>query len=100
MIIIIQNLGWMTIEERCFYFTSLVYKCLNSNAPSYLCKKFSYINDSHKYSTQAAVNNDLLLPHPFKEIFKHSITFQGSTIWNSLPKNIRLCNNFSAFKNP
>ena len=84
---------------RRFYFTScLAYKWLNNSAPSYLSKRVTYINGSHKYSTRAAVNNDLLHPQPFKEIFKHSITFQGYKIWNSLPSNIRLCNNFPAFK--
>ena len=53
---LIHNLGWMTIEERRFYFTScLVYKCLNNSAPSYLSKRFTYVNESHKYSTRAAV---------------------------------------------
>ena len=45
---LIHNLGWMTIEERRFYFTScLVYKCLNNSAPSYLSNRFTYINESH-----------------------------------------------------
>ena len=40
---LIHNLGWMTIEERRFYFTScLVYKCLNNSAPSYLSNRFTY----------------------------------------------------------
>ena len=54
----IRDLGWMTINQRYVYFTSiLMYKCLNGLAPPL----FHYVNSN----THSSSNNDLSVPKRF-----------------------------------
>ena len=91
----IRDLGWMTINQRYVYFTSiLMYKCLNGMAPPYLSSLFHYVNSN----TRSSSNNDLSVPRPHTEIFKRSLAYAGPKLWNKIPLSIREVSNMSAFK--
>ena len=39
-----------------------------------------------------------LVNHPGKEAFKRSVQYAGSVMWNDLPVNVRLMDNYLVFK--
>ena len=40
----------------------------------------------------------IYLPVPRTKLFRRSVYYQGATLWNSLPSEIRLCENINDFK--
>ena len=40
----------------------------------------------------------IYLPIPKTELFKKSVYYYGATLWNSLPPNVRLCDDIDGFK--
>ena len=95
----IKQLNWMPIETRLIYFICImVYKCLNGLAPRYLTNLFNYTADVHDYNTQNVTDNLLALPTPHTALYKRSFSYYGASLWNSLPSNLRTCNNIRLFK--
>ena len=96
---LIATLGWMNIRERYSYFMScLMFKCLNGNAPSCICDKFSYVCDNQPYTTRSAEHGLLHIPRPHTSLFMNSLSYFGPTTWNHLPDIIRNCSSLYCFK--
>ena len=49
--------------------------------------------------TRYNVAPTVYLPIPRTELFKRSVYYYGATLWNSLPSEVRLCDNIENFKN-
>ena len=75
---------------------TLVFKCLNNLAPPYLLNKFSHSRDFHSYNIR---HRDLLRP-PLAKTTKYqgSFRFSETTIWNSLPLDLRRAHDLNKFK--
>jgi hypothetical protein len=57
----ISALGWLPIEEHLLYRdTPVMFKCINGQAPSYLCDKFKQRDQVHDRNTRS--NEDLDIP--------------------------------------
>ena len=96
---IVKSLNWMTIEKRCSYFTAItVFKCLNKEAPTKLSQMFNFVKDTHNVNTQSSINNVLHLPKPNTEIFKSSLRYRGSQLWNNLPMLVKNSSSLSTLK--
>ena len=96
---IVKSLNWMTIEKRCSYFTAItVYKCLNKQAPTQLSQMFNFVKDTHNVNTRSSINNVLHLPKPNTEIFKSSLHYRGSQLWNNLPMLVKNSSSLSTLK--
>ena len=93
------NLHWLPIQYRIqFKLLLLIYKSLYGLAPSYLTDKLSLRPNKGLRS-----DNQLLLNVPvstlrLKFYGDRAFSFAGPTLWNALPKNIRLCTTLAAFK--
>ena len=74
----------------------MVYKCLNGLPPRYLTNLFNYTADVHDYNTQNVTDNLLAAPHT--ALYKRSFSYYGASVWNSLPSDLRTCNNIRLFK--
>ena len=62
---LLENLGWMSVEDRCNYFTSIpIYKCLHSSSSHILSYRFVRATDAHCYITRYTENNNLQVPKP------------------------------------
>ena len=72
----------------------IVFKCLKHDAPSYLSSKFVYTSSVHSQNTSSQTSNTLLMPSFNIKPGKRTFNFRGSSIWNSLPTDVR-CNLFS-----
>ena len=96
---IVRNLKWMNIKERYQYLLgTLMYKCVNKTAPSYLVDRFQTIQDVHTLNTRSAINNKLYLPHPNLSLYKKSISYNGAMLWNNIPDNITSSGSVDCFK--
>ena len=81
----IRSLNWVKVEDRYKYFLALlVYKCLHQDAPL-LLKRFLSI-DQRQDCSQTRV------------LYKSSLAYSGSTLWNSLPLTIRGSSSNLSFK--
>ena len=93
------NLHWLPIQYRIqFKLLLLIYKSLHGLAPSYLTDKLSLRPNNALRS-----DNQLLLNVPvstlrLKFYGDWAFSVAGPTLWNALPKNIRLCATLAAFK--
>ena len=93
------NLHWLPIQYRIqFKLLLLIYKSLHGLAPSYLTDKLSLRPNKGLRS-----GNQLLLIVPvstlrLKFYGDRAFSVAGPTLWNALPKNIRLCATLAAFK--
>ena len=91
---IVKSLNWMTIEKRCSYFTAItVFKCLNKEAPTKLSQMFNFVKDTHNVNTRSSINNV-----PNTEIFKSSLHYRGSQLWNNLPMLVKNSSSLSTLK--
>ena len=93
------NLHWLPIKYRIqFKLLLLIYKSLHGLAPSCLTDKLSLRPNKGLRS-----DNQLLLNVPvstlgLKSYGDRAFSVAGPTLWNGLPKNIRLCATLAAFK--
>ena len=71
-----------------------VYPFKGHDAPSYLSSKFVYTSSVHSQNTRSQSSNTLLMPSFNIKHGKRTFNFRGSSIWNSLPTDVR-CNLFS-----
>ena len=82
-------LGWMTVQQLIAYHTVLlVYRVRQSQEPEYLARALSRDN----YRGNIVVENSRL------GLFKKSFIPRGSTLWNSLPKDLRRIQKLGTFK--
>ena len=93
------NLHWLPIQYRIqFKLLLLIYKSLHGLGLSYLSDKLSLRPNKGLRS-----DNQLLLNVPvstlrLKFYGDRAFSVAGPTLWNALPKNIRLCATLAAFK--
>ena len=96
---LVKELGWQTIEQRRNYFTAmLMYKCMNGAAPHRLIDELVMTCDTHELTTRSATNGSLQIPKPNNELFRNSLLYQGSLLWNSLPPEIQNAPDILSFK--
>ena len=89
------------LKQRYTYFTCLhVFKCLHGLAPKKLMESFKYVVETTTSSvnTRNVTNAMLHVPRPFCEMYKRSFEYQGPTMWNTLPMQIRSTSNIEQFK--
>jgi hypothetical protein len=80
---VLNILGWEPLkEQRVKAKAKIMFKTLNNMGPNYLRNSSSTIR----------------LPKPNTNNMKKSFMYDGASIWNSLPKNIRESNSLSSFK--
>jgi len=75
----------------------MVYKSLNSLAPDYLKLMFT---DQSAISTYSLRNSQgrLAAPLPRTNFLKHSFSYSGVVLWNSLPANLWQAQTPTSFK--
>ena len=69
----------------------LAFKAYRNLAPPYLKQVFICSNTR---ATSRFIN----LPKPRKELLKATFSFSGSSLWNTIPAQIRSCNSLTSFK--
>ena len=93
-------LHWLPIREKTDYkILTLVFKCLNNQAPAYL-QDFLCECPKKKRSLQSnSIYRRLIVPFTKHKILAaHSFSVRGPTLWDQLPNNIKLSRTLDQFK--
>ena len=84
------ELHWMKFHDRVDYQKAIImYKILNNLTPSYLKEYFTFTSDVHHRSLRSTTENLLYIPKPNLELFRSSLSYSGSRIWNAIPEHIK-----------
>ena len=75
-----------------------MFKCMNGAAPHRLIDELVMTCDTHELTTRSATNGSLQIPKPNNELFRNSLLYQGSLLWNSLPPEIQNAPDILSFK--
>ena len=95
---VIRALQWPTVREL-IYFESqkMVFRSLNGDAPSYMNKMFTRVNNSTtRYLRNADVN--LRLPLLKSAGGQKCFSYRGAKLWNSLGTEVRHSSTLRVFK--
>ena len=93
-----KTLDWLPVDQRICYFQAVqMYNIINENCPAYLLNHFSDLKslDSRTRQSDQGILN---LPKFTKACGQRTFKFQGSKLWNSIPKEIRDSKNLEQFK--
>ena len=86
---ILANLEWETLENRRYNLKKkFMFKVMNGRAPEYIKDLFR----PKEQITSLVLRdngNKLAVPFPKTDCLKHSISYSGAILWNSLPRSQR-----------
>jgi len=77
-------------------FGVLAFKCVKGLAPSYLCHRFKTCTCIHDCNTR--YKNNLNIPAYQSASGQRTFLNRAMSFWNSLPREIRECDNLPIFK--
>ena len=97
----LKSLHWLPVKVRSTYkIACLCYHCHSSTAPSYvtdmLHKKPLHTRNTRSSSRTMPLLNRLA--HRKATLGDHSISFASSSVWNSIPNDVRGVPSLSLFK--
>ena len=75
-----------------------MFKIKNEIAPKRLIDLFVHSRDTHDLVTRSSINNNFQVPEPNIEIYRNSLKYQGSLLWNSLHPQLKLAEDIDVFK--
>ena len=94
-----NTLQWMTFPERVVYQKALqMYKTIHCDAPDYLTTSFTFTSEIHTRLIRSSSTYHSYTHKPRHELFHHSLTCYGASVWNTLPVNIQNASNVKQFK--
>ena len=94
-----KRLGIQEIDTRRDYFTAmLMYKIKHGLDPNRLIDIFTDSNDTHDIFTRSSTNDEFQIPQPNYELYRNSLKYQGSLLWNSLHPQVRSAHDIDEFK--
>ncbi len=93
-------LHWLPVKYRVeFKIALLVYKALNNMAPIYISELLIPKPSSDRWTLRSDDQGLLHIPKTnCKTLGDRSFAHAAPQLWNSLPLNVRNCDNISAFK--
>ena len=87
------ELNWMTFPDRVKFQKSvlklLMFKIFNNLTPSYLQDHLTLTSDVHQRPLRSTTENLLYVPKPNIELFRTSLSYSGSKIWNAIPDHVK-----------
>ena len=101
IIIHLKSLHWLPVKVRNTYkIASLCYHCHSSTAPSYVTG-MRHIKPLHTRNTRSSSYTMPLLNRPAHSRATHgdrSFSFASSSVWNSIPNDVKCVPPLSSFK--
>ena len=102
---ILHKLHWLPVKYRCmFKVATLIYKFLQNGTPQYFNTTFTPYSCSYNTRRGSIDKRFLAVPqfqpslHKSKKQFNNCLAFDGSTLWNTLPDNIRTAPSLTSFR--
>ena len=97
----LKSLHWLPVKVRSTYkIACLCYHCHSSTAPSYVAD-MQHENTSHTHITHSSSYTMPLLNRPAHSkatLGDRSFSFASSSVWNSIPNDVRCAPSLSSFK--
>ena len=95
--VVLKQVGWLSVKQLYVYHSLvLVWKIIQSGEPLYLKEKFKR---NFSYATRQATSNCLSLSQtPRSVLSKKSFVHNSTTLWNSLPSELRNNRKLLSFK--
>ena len=91
------KLRWLPVTSFLKYTLGvLAFKCVKGLAPSYLCHRFKTRDCVHDRNTR--YKNNLNIPAYKSASGQRTFLYRATSFWNSLPCEIRGCDNLPIFK--
>ena len=95
-----SELKWMMFPERVMYQKAiLMYKIMHDLTPPYLANIFKLSKEVHDRTLRSTSENLLYVPKPNIELYRNSLAYSGSKIWNSIPDRLRNSTSLQQFRN-
>jgi uncharacterized protein involved in tolerance to divalent cations len=93
----LRELHWLPVLERIEFKTlTMVFKALHGLAPEYLTELLSVYAPAR--SLRSEKDFRLCIPRSTNKYGQRAFSCVGPTLWNSLPRELRVMDNFCAFK--
>ena len=93
------ELSWMTFSDRVKFQKSIImYKIINNLSPSYLFDNFTLTSEVNQRSLRSTTENSLYIPKPNIELFRKSLSYSGSKIWNAIQDFVKGSTTVAKFK--
>ena len=97
----LKSLHWLPVKVRSTYkIACLFYHCHSSTAPSYVTDML-HRKPLHTRNTRSSSYTMPLLNRPAHSkatLCDHSFSFASSSVWNSIPNDVRCAPSLSSFK--
>ena len=97
----LKSLHWLPVKVRSTYkIACLCYHCHSSTAPSYVTGML-HRKPLHTHRTRSSSYTMPLLNRPAHSkatLGDHSFSFASSSVWNSIPNDVRCATSLSSFK--
>lgn len=101
----LTKLNILSFDETVFLQKAkIMYKIRHNLAPDYLSELFhmhsNFLESTNNTMTLRSVTSKCMhVPRPKTEMFKGSLSYSGTIIWNSIPLNVRNLNSLTCFAN-
>ena len=102
---VLRKLHWLAIQFRSeFKLANLVYKFIHTGFPKYFAPYLSSYHTAYNTRRSQSVANFLNVPkfqpkiHKSTKQFDFSFAFDATTVWNSLPEDIRASPTIASFR--
>ena len=93
---LLEFLGWKNLaRQQEIHKATMMFRCLHGLAPEYLCSKFTWRDSAYNLRDS---ENKLNVPLPRTYYYRNSFSYNGATLWNSLPCDIRNIESLGVFK--
>ena len=93
---LLEFLGWKNLaRQQEIHKATMVFRCLHGLAPEYLYSKFTWRDSAYVLRDS---ENKLNVPLPRTDYYRKSFSYNGATLWNSLPCDIRNTESLGVFK--
>lgn len=97
--IALDELCWEPLKiDRKKTKAKMMYKLLNNLGPTSLTNLFTYKSEITNYNLRD-ISSGLCLLKPQTNNMKKSFMYDGASLWNSIPKDIRESSSLSSFQN-
>ena len=85
-----RQLHWLTVKKRIlFKIDTLIFKCLNGHAPSYLMDRCAANPSTHSFYLRSNYTNLVFIPPTSLKAGSRYFLVFGPTVWNALPSTLR-----------
>lgn len=90
----LKSLKWLSVRDKLLLnICTMVFKCLNNQAPTYLCNRLVRRSSVHNRNTRR--NSDLYLPKCRLATGQRSFAFRAAKLCDELPSTIKQANQMS-----